>query len=80
MHNPKSVLENETHKLVWDFDIQTDRLIMARRPDQVIINKNPPPKKPQKTKRTCRIVDLAVPADYRVELKESEKKDKYVAW
>ena len=27
MHNPSSVLENETYKILWDFDIQTDRLI-----------------------------------------------------
>ena len=26
MHNPESVLENETHKLQWDFEIRTDRL------------------------------------------------------
>ena len=31
---------------------------------------------PQK-KRTCKIMDIAVPADHRVKLKESEKKDKY---
>ena len=24
MHNPASVLENDTHKFLWDFDIQTD--------------------------------------------------------
>ena len=28
--------------------------------------------------RTCKIVDFAVPADHRIKLKESEKKDKYV--
>ena len=73
MHNPESVLEHETHKLLWDFDTQTYHLISARRPDQVIINKK---------KRTCQIVDFAVPADGRVILKESEKKDKYLdlAW
>ena len=27
MHNPTSVLENDTHKLLLDFDIQTDHLI-----------------------------------------------------
>ena len=68
MHNPESVLENETHKLLWDFDIQTDHLISARRPDLVIINKK---------NRTYRIVDFAVPADHREKLKESEKLDKY---
>ena len=30
MHNPASVLENDTHKLLWDFEIQTDQLISAR--------------------------------------------------
>ena len=39
MHNPAPVLENDTHKLLWDFDIQTDHLISARRPDLMIINK-----------------------------------------
>ena len=39
MHNPAPVLENDTHKLLWDFDIQTDHLISARRPDLIIIKK-----------------------------------------
>ena len=34
MHNPAPVQENDTHKLLWDFDIHTDPLISARRPDQ----------------------------------------------
>ena len=68
MHNPESVMENEMHKILWDFETQTDHLILARRPDQVIVNK----------KKPCWIVDLAVPADYRVKLKQSEKWDKYL--
>ena len=40
MHNPESVLENEMHKLLWDFEIQTDHIISARRPDLIIINNN----------------------------------------
>ena len=39
MHNPAPVLENDTHKLLWDFDIHTDHLISTRRPDIIIINK-----------------------------------------
>ena len=39
MHNPAPVLENDSHKLLWDFNIQTDHLILARRPDLRIINK-----------------------------------------
>ena len=37
-HNPASVLENDTHKLLWDFNIQTDHLISARIPDLPLIN------------------------------------------
>ena len=39
MHNPVPVQENDTHKLQWDFNIPTDPLIPARRPDLIIINK-----------------------------------------
>ena len=70
MHNPAPVLENDTHKLLWDFDIQMDHLISARRPDLIIIN--------NKKKKTWKIVDFAVPADHRIKLKECEKRDKYV--
>ena len=69
MHKPAPVLENDTHKLLWDFNIQTDHLISVRRPDLTIINKK---------KRISKIVDFAVPADHRINLKECEKKDKYL--
>ena len=49
MHNPAPVLEKNTHKLLWDFDIYADHLISTRTPDQIIINKK---------KRTCKIVDF----------------------
>ncbi len=61
MHKPAPVLENDTHKLLWDFEIHTDHLVSARRPDLIIINKK---------KRTCKIVDFAVPVDHRIKLKE----------
>ena len=69
MHNPESVLENEAHKLHWDFEIQTDYLISVRQLDLIIINKK---------KRTCLIVYFAILVDHRVKLKENEKKDKYL--
>ena len=69
MHNPAAVPGDDTHKLLWDFDIKTDHLISTRIPD-LIVNNN-------KKKRTCKIVDLGVPADHGIKLKESEKKDKY---
>ena len=43
MHNPKSVQQNKTHKVLWDFEIQMDPLISASQPDQVILT--PAPKK-----------------------------------
>ena len=39
MHNPALVRENNMHKLLWDFNIKTDHLIPARRPNLIIINK-----------------------------------------
>ena len=74
MHNPASLLENDTHKFLWDLDLQTDRLITARWPDLIVIN--------SKKKRTSKIVDFVVSADHRIKLKESEKKNKYrdLAW
>ena len=62
MHNPAAVPENDTHKLLLDFDVQTDPLILARKQDLIIINK-----------RNCKIMDFAVPADHRIKLKECEK-------
>ena len=58
IHNSESVLKNETHKILWNFEIKTDLLISTK-------------------KRTCRIVDFAVPTDHWIKLKESEKRDEY---
>ena len=52
MHNPAFALENDTYKLLCDFDIQTDHSISARRPDLIIIQKEK--KKKKKRKRTCK--------------------------
>ena len=69
MQDPVSLLENDTHKLLWGFGIQMDHLISARRPYLTIINKR---------KRICKSVDFAVLADHRIKLKECKKKDKYL--
>ena len=66
MHNPAPVLVNDKHKLLWDFNIQTDHLISARGPDLIIIKKNL-----QNCRHCC-------PAEYRMKLKECEKRDKYL--
>ena len=37
MHKPESVLENETHKIVWNFEIETDP--QSRSKDQSYVRK-----------------------------------------
>ena len=64
MHHPAPVQENDTHKLLWNFDVQTDHLISRRRPDLIEI---------YKIKRIYKIVYFAVPADHRIKLKKCEK-------
>ena len=67
-HEPESVLENEDYKILWDFSIQTDHVIEARRPDLVLIDKK---------ETSCKIIDFAVPGDSRIEDKERDKTEKY---
>ena len=66
MHNPESVLKNKLHKILWAFEMQTDHLISARRPDQVIINEKREP---------AQIVDFGVPTDHTVKLKKKAKRE-----
>ena len=69
-------MENETQKILLDFELRMDHLFPARKRDQVIINKKE--KEKEKEKRTCRIVDFAIPGDQRMKIKENEKKDNYL--
>ena len=55
------------------YGILTDLLIPARRRDLIIINK-----KKKKKKRISKIIDFAVLTDHRINLKQYEKKDKYL--
>ena len=50
---------------MWDFSIQTDHVTL--RPDLVVVDK----------RRTCKIIDFAVPEDSRIEEKEKKKIEKY---
>ena len=67
-HEPESALENKDYKILWDFSIQIDHVIEARRPGLVVVDKK---------MRTCKIIDFAVPGDSRIEEKEKEKIEKY---
>ena len=52
---------------MWDFSIQTDHVIEARRPDLVVLDKK---------ERSCKIIDSAVPGESRIEEKEKDKIEK----
>ena len=67
-HGPDKVAENDSWKILWDFTIQTDHVIVARRPDMVIIDK---------TKNECKIIDFACPFDSRIEEREKDKMKGY---
>ena len=67
-HRAEDVLENDDVKLLWDFNIRTDRVIEARRPDIVLIDKK---------NKEAFVVDVAIPGDFRVKDKELEKMEKY---
>ena len=54
--------------MLWDFNIQTDHVIEARRPDLVVVDKK---------ERSCKIIDFSVPGDSRIEEKEQNKIEKY---
>ena len=54
--------------ILWDFTIQCDRRVEARRPDIVFVDKK---------EREVVIIDVAIPGDDRVKDKELEKVEKY---
>ena len=60
-------MENQNTKIWWDFNIRADRVIEARRPDIVVIEKN----------QETFIIDVAMPNDFHVRDNEDEKILKY---
>jgi len=55
---------NDEVKLLWDFNIWNDKVISARRPDIVVINK---------PHNAVQLIDVSVPADHHVVSKEIER-------
>ena len=55
-------------KILWDVMIQCYREIKARKPNIVVVNKN---------KKSCVIIDIAIPGDIRVSKKEKENIERY---
>jgi len=54
--NPaESILENDSMKILWNFNIYTDRIVEARRPDTVVVDKR---------NAETTIIDIAIPGDH----------------
>ena len=69
VHKQTTIIqENDEYKILWDFKIQTDKVIEYRRPDIVCINKQ---------RREYQIIDFAITGDQNIAIKEHEKTDKY---
>ena len=60
-------IENDKCKILWDFTVQTDHIIQARRPDMIVIDKET---------NKAQVIDFAIPHDSRVDSKEIEKIEK----
>jgi hypothetical protein len=67
-HQPRSVEENDNMVIMWDFPIITDRTIYSNRPDIVYHDKN---------NKKCYLIDVAIPDDNNIAIKEAEKLSKY---
>ena len=61
-------MEGENTTILWDFPIKTDRTIQANRPDIVIKNYK---------SKTCLLIDMTIPTDRNISVKEFDKLSKY---
>ena len=56
-HGTEGLMQNDNVKILWDFNLQADHLIVHRRPDIVVTNKKD---------SICDIIDIAIPGEERV--------------
>ena len=67
-HQPDTVTNTDTHTVLWNMAVQTDRNISTNRPHITIKDK---------VNSTFKLIDVTVPCDKNVSSKEIEKKSKY---
>jgi hypothetical protein len=67
-HIPKPVCQHEDITVLWNQEVQTDREVLANRPDIIIKNKED---------KICLLIDVAIPSDRNVIQKESKNNLKY---
>ena len=69
MQNPESIPVNETHKFLWDFEIQNQSFNFGR-----TTRHSDSLQKKGKTPHPAELENFAIPAYHWVKLKESEKR------
>ena len=69
-HQPETVMHNKDNNItiMWDMPVNTNRTITVNRPDIVVKDS---------VNSTCKLIDMTVPSDRNIALKEIEKKSKY---
>ena len=67
-HNPETVINNNQVTVIWDMQVHTDKEIKANKPDIIIKDH---------INNTCQLIDMTIPSDRNVSIKEVEKCSKY---
>ena len=67
-HKPLPVVEGKNVTILWDFPVHTDRTIQANRPDIIVKDGQ---------SKTCLLIDMSVPTDQNIAVKEFDKLSKY---
>ena len=62
-------MENEKATILWDYQVKTDRHIQCNKPDLII---------QEKESERCVTIDVAIPSNYNIQKKATEKMSKYV--
>ena len=62
------MIEGQNVTALWDFSINTDRTIKENRPDIVVRDHE---------KKSCLLIDMTVPSDRNILLKELDKLSNY---
>ena len=61
------MIENKRVKILWDFEIQADKLVMANQPDTLVVDKH---------QRTAVVVNVAILTDSNIRKREHKKHEK----
>ncbi|TWW61030.1 hypothetical protein D4764_05G0011200 [Takifugu flavidus] len=76
---PPKVLENKQAKILWDFQIKTDKMVVTKQLLERIkfVIRSPTVVVIEKHQKTVVVIDVAIPSDSNIRKKEHEKLEKY---